>query len=62
MEGKYGLRDFSREYSREIDNSFASACYDDNTIEELEKAGGYKDSRADRENWGITYQEWKDGI
>ena len=44
------------------DNTFAAACYNDNTIEELETALAGTADQADMASWGIDENEWRDQI
>jgi len=41
---------------------FRSACYNDNTIEELETALAGTADQADMASWGIDENEWRDQI
>ena len=43
-------------------NTFAEACYDMNTIEELEDALKGAADETDMKTWGITADEWRDQI
>ena len=44
------------------DNTFAAACYNDNTIEELETALAGTADQTDMASWGIDENEWRDQI
>jgi hypothetical protein len=57
------IKQFAEKWQRDIDNNFATACYNDNTIAELEKSHTPADAdRGDCKNWGITPQEWSEAI
>ncbi len=43
-------------------NSFAAACYDDNTIAELQEALSEPADSIDCHAWGITPEEWYEQI
>jgi len=45
-----------------IENTFAAACYNDNTIADLEEALAGPADAADMAAWGLTEQEWRDQI
>lgn len=40
-------------------NTFAAACYDQNSIDELEEALAGQADATDCENWGLTPEEWR---
>lgn len=42
--------------------SFAEACYDDNSIDELRAALDGEADAGDCKEWGITENEWRDAI
>lgn len=42
--------------------SFAEACYDQNSIAELESALAAGPDSADMSEWGLTAKEWRDQI
>ena len=42
--------------------SFAEACYDMNSIEELRESMSADGDAADMRNWGLTSDEYKDQI
>lgn len=45
------------------ENTFAAACYDQNSLEELIEALNSTDAdESDCKNWGISAQEWKNQI
>ena len=44
------------------DNTFAAACYNDNTIAELEEALIDGPDASDMANWGISEIEWREQI
>lgn len=44
------------------DNTFAAACYDGNSVEELESALSSGSDATDMRAWNITKQEWFDSI
>ena len=54
--------EYERKYNREIDNSFASACYDDCSIEDLREALAAEPDEDDCREWVITPEEWTDAI
>lgn len=41
------------------ENTFAAACYDSNTIAELESALASGPDARDLEEWGLTDEEWR---
>ena len=43
-------------------NTFAEACYDQNSIDELEDALKGDADKTDMENWGVTAEEWREQI
>jgi hypothetical protein len=43
-------------------NSFAAACYDQNTIEELVTCLSGQVDRTDCDTWKLSDQEWRDAI
>jgi hypothetical protein len=44
------------------ENTFAAACYDMNSIAELEAALAGPADKADMRTWGLAEQEWRDEI
>jgi hypothetical protein len=44
------------------DNTFAAACYDQNSIADLEEALRNGPDATDMHTWGINEQEWKEQI
>lgn len=44
------------------DNTFAHACYDQNSIEELEVALAGEPDEGDMRAWGLTSDEWREQI
>ena len=42
--------------------TFAEACYDMNTREELEDALRVNNSETDCKTWGITHEQWRENI
>jgi len=44
------------------ENTFAAACYDQNTTEDLELGLLGEADEADMDAWGITAQEWREQI
>ena len=43
-------------------NAFAEACYDQNTIEDLESALSGTPDVADMKEWKLSEDEWKEQI
>lgn len=43
-------------------NTFAAACYDMNSIDELEQALKNGPDTADMNEWGLTESEWREQI
>lgn len=43
-------------------NTFAAACYDQNTIEDLEVALAGEPDQTDMAAWDLTADEWRDQI
>ena len=41
------------------DSTFAAACYDQNSIAELEAALSGPADKTDCENWGISPEQWR---
>ena len=44
------------------DNTFAAACYDQNSIEELELALSGSADQTDMQTWGLTEKQWREQI
>ena len=44
------------------ENTFAEACYECNTIKQLEHALTIEADKDDMEQWGITADEWREQI
>lgn len=44
------------------DNTFAAACYNQNTIEELKEGLSGPADQADMKAWGLTADEWRQQI
>ncbi len=44
------------------DNTFAAACYDQNSIAELEEALRDGPDQTDMETWNLSETEWKEQI
>jgi hypothetical protein len=44
------------------DNTFAAACYDQNSVEELVQALAYGPDETDCKTWGITPSDWVEQI
>jgi hypothetical protein len=44
------------------DDTFAAACYNDNSVEELVTALAGPADEADMKAWGLTAEEWREGI
>jgi hypothetical protein len=40
------------------DNTFAAACYNDNTVADLDLTGCKKSDRSDRTTWRLSAYEW----
>ena len=59
---KMKFEEYERKYGREIDNNFATACYEDNSIDELHEALTEEPDEYDCREWGITPEEWTDAI
>ena len=43
-------------------NTFAEACYNMNSIQELEEALNQGPDQCDMDEWGISADEWKEQI
>ena len=43
-------------------NTFAAACYDSNTVAELEAALRGPANEQDCREWGITAEEWRESV
>lgn len=57
------LANYARTYSRDADNNFAVACYEQNTEDELETALGEDADETDITTWGlVSSQEWRDAL
>lgn len=59
----FRLDEFAKKYGRLADNNFAAACYNENSLEELQFP--HKSEKAcphDCKMWGITSEEWSDAI
>jgi hypothetical protein len=50
------IQGYCQKYGRDIDNNFAVACYNMNTLDELYEAT--EPDTADMNSWGISAQEW----
>ena len=44
------------------DNTFAAACYNDNSIDELEQALIDGPDETDMAGWGLSESEWREQI
>jgi len=44
------------------DHTFAAACYNDNTIAELEKALADGPDATDMATWGLSESEWREQV
>jgi len=44
------------------ENTFASACYEQNTVKELEDALSCGADETDRRVWDITAEEWEEQV
>lgn len=44
------------------ENTFAEACYNQNSIEELEAALQGKADATDMKGWGLTEEQWREQI
>jgi len=44
------------------DNTFAAACYNDNSIAELEQALFEGPDATDMANWGLSESEWREQV
>ena len=57
-----GIDKIAKKYGWGVDNNFAAACYNQNTIEELNEARDQASrgivDRADIREWGITPDQW----
>jgi hypothetical protein len=56
------IDDYIRKYNRPQDNNFAVACYNMNSIQELEEALSEEPDATDMKNWNIGPTEWRDAI
>lgn len=56
-----GLRPFNHRWGDEPAEQFAAACYETNSINELLHfdTATLADAQADMEQWGITFDEWR---
>ena len=43
-------------------NTFAAACYDQNSVEELEQALLREPDERDMDEWGLIQEEWRQQI
>jgi hypothetical protein len=59
-----GIREYEQKYNREERNNFASACYNDNSVDELLDAlvPDVQADETDCKEWGISAEEWRDAI
>ena len=54
---------YTTKYNRPTDNNFAQACYDQNSISELDEMHQSKDADiTDCITWDINKNEWSDAI
>jgi hypothetical protein len=44
------------------DNTFAAACYNDNSIAELEQALSDGPDATDMKEWGLSESEWREQV
>jgi len=48
------IREYAEKWNRDIDNNFAVACYDQNSLFELEDTHTSEPDETDMKTWGIT--------
>jgi hypothetical protein len=59
----FSLRDYAETWDRPTDTNFAVACFEQNTLDELETAAGQAPDPADLAQWQLdSGQEWQDAI
>lgn len=56
------IKTYAAKWNRQEDNNFAVACYNDNTINELEEVLSDSVCDTDCRAWGISMDEWRDAI
>ena len=59
---KIMIKKFAIKWNRPVDNNFAVACYDQNTVAELKESLEQEADKIDMSEWGITEEEWRDAI
>lgn len=59
----FSLQEYAKKWNRATDKNFAVACYDQNSLKELEEAAASPVDPTDMEAWHIDNpQEWHDAI
>jgi hypothetical protein len=57
------IAEYEEKWDRLAGKNFATACFDQNSIAELESPHAPEDADLDEcSNWGITPEEWSDAI
>lgn len=57
------INEYAKKWNRDPHNNFAVACFDMNSIDELQAPHAPIDAdETDCQNWGITPEEWSDAV
>ena len=57
------LQRYVEKWNRDKHNNFAVACYDMNSLSELQESHTPNDAdESDMRTWGITAEEWSDAL
>ena len=56
------IREYAAKWNRDPNNNFAVACYNDNSMAELEAAMESGPDEIDMKNWDISGEEWTDAV
>jgi len=54
------FKEYAKKYGKTENNNFAIACYDQNSLEELENCT--EPDEMDMKTWEIDQEEWRDAI
>lgn len=54
--------EYAEKWDRDPYSNFAVACFDGNTMEELENASHFCADEGDMKGWDISREEWHDAI
>ena len=54
------ISEYATKWNKDIDNNFAVACFDQNSVESLQEAT--IPDGTDMQTWGMSEEEWHDAI